>query len=271
LIYFIFLIVVVAVGLYFFAFRESDPRTTAHPDSWNGLLMEHVAFYKSLPSRKKKLFRERMMFFLEETYVESVGFELEELDTVLVAASAVIPVFQFKEWNYENLSGVILYPDNFNEDLGYDKDHPDRLIGGMVGNGQYENQMILSRSSLHHGFENHTDKINTGIHEFVHLIDKVDGQTDGVPERLLEKPYIIPWINLMHQEMEVINNNKSDIRKYGATNQAEFFAVAGEYFFSRPKLLKKKHPELYKMLDQCFNPRRKASWDSKAGHEQRSN
>jgi|TARA_R110000823_G_scaffold196376_1_gene327758 Mlc titration factor MtfA (ptsG expression regulator) len=53
--------------------------------------------------------------------------------------------------------------------------------------------------------------------------------------------------------MEAINDNHSDIRKYGGTNQAEFFAVASEYFFERSDLLKKKHPELYKMLVECFN------------------
>ena len=52
--------------------------------------------------------------------------------------------------------------------------------------------------------------------------------------------------------MENINNDTSDIRKYGGTSQAEFFAVASEYFFERPKLFKQKHPELYKMLSLCF-------------------
>ncbi|KQC33479.1 phenylalanyl-tRNA synthetase [Nonlabens sp. YIK11] len=257
MLYILPLLLLAGAALYFFVFRAPDPRTTTHPESWHKLLLDHVVFYKELSAIAQKRFRNRMMLFLEETYVEAVGFELEELDTVLVAASAVIPVFKFKEWHYENLTGVVLYPDNFNEDMNFDQEHPDRMIGGMVGNGRYENQMILSRSSLHHGFENNSDKHNTGIHEFVHLIDKVDGETDGVPERLLEKSYVLPWINLMHKEMESIDSNKSDIRKYGGTNQAEFFAVAAEYFFSRPKLMKRKHPELYKMLLMCFDPRKK--------------
>ena len=87
----------------------------------------------------------------------------------------------------------------------------------------------------------------------MHLIDKLDDSTDGVPERLLEHQYALPWLNLIHKEMEAINDNHSDIRKYGGTNEAEFFAVASEYFFERPDLLKKKHPELYGMLVKCFN------------------
>ncbi|SCY07325.1 hypothetical protein SAMN05192588_1001 [Nonlabens sp. Hel1_33_55] len=259
MLYILPLLILAAAALYFFVFRSPDARTDTHPDTWHPILIKHVAFYANLNSRAQRRFRSRMLLFLEETYVEAVGFELEELDTVLVAASAVIPVFKFKEWHYENLSGVVLYPDNFNEDMDFDENHPDRMIGGLVGNGRYENQMILSRSSLHLGFDNTSDKNNTGIHEFVHLIDKVDGETDGVPERLMEKSFVLPWINLMHQEMEAIDKNKSDIRKYGGTNQAEFFAVAAEYFFSRPKLMKRKHPELYKMLMMCFDPRQKKS------------
>lgn len=59
--------------------------------------------------------------------------------------------------------------------------------------------------------------------------------------------------------MERINNDASDIRKYGGTSQAEFFAVASEYFFERPKLFKQKHPELFKMLSLCFQQPKQGS------------
>lgn len=62
----------------------------------------------------------------------------------------------------------------------------------------------------------------------------------------------MPWLELMHKEMEAINNDTSDIRKYGGTSEAEFFSVASEYFFERPKLFKQKHLEVYAMLLQCF-------------------
>ena len=44
-----------------------------------------------------------------------------------------------------------------------------------------------------------------------------------------------------------------DIDPYGLTNEAEFFAVATEYFFERPGLMETKHPELYAMLSRVFN------------------
>ena len=112
--------------------------------------------------------------------------------------------------------------------------------------------MILSKPALKHGFKNESDKMNTAIHEFVHLIDTTDGSVDGIPSLLLEKQYTIPWIDLINKKIDEIYNNKSDINPYGGTNNAEFFSVVSEYFFERPKLLAKKHPELYALLEEIF-------------------
>ncbi|RMA57263.1 M90 family metallopeptidase [Ulvibacter antarcticus] len=244
------------IGLVLFAiyaFRLLRKKSVkAFPENWHAILIEKVHFYRDLSKVNQKIFQKRMMLFLSEVHIEGVKLTVEDTDRVLIAASAVIPVFGFKEWHYNNLSGIILYPDNFDGDLEFEVSGESKIIAGLVGSGRFENQMILSRKAVYLGFENDTDKNNTPLHEFVHLIDKMDGETDGVPERLLKRQYITPWLELMHSEMEAINNNESDIRKYGSTNQAEFFAVASEYFFERPDLFRRKHPELYDMLVACF-------------------
>jgi MtfA peptidase len=75
---------------------------------------------------------------------------------------------------------------------------------------------------------------------------------DGIPEFILGKEYILPWLQLMQQEIKQIMESRSDINPYGATNQAEFFAVVSEYFFERPDLLQSNHPELYELLATIF-------------------
>jgi len=40
--------------------------------------------------------------------------------------------------------------------------------------------------------------------------------------------------------------------RYGATNPAEFFAVATETFFEKPKTLARKRPELYDELKSYY-------------------
>ncbi len=243
--------ILVGIAVYAFVSTKKKP-AEPFPKHWNDLLLEHIQFYKELSNSDQKRFQKRMMIFLSEVYLDSVGFKLEDLDKVMIAASAVIPVFNFPEWHYTSLSTVLVYPDDFNEDLSFAESDEKRHISGIVGTGRFEKQMILSRKALHFGFNPSSHKTNTAIHEFVHLIDKMDGITDGVPEQLIAKPYIVPWLKQIHKEMEAINDNKSDIRNYGGTNEAEFLAVASEYFFEQPKLMKKKHPELYKMLKACF-------------------
>ncbi len=246
----LFIGLILIAGFGFSKLRKKP--TLPFPDLWRDPLEKGVLFYRKLSSEKKIHFENRMMAFMSEVTIEGVQLELNDKDKILIAASAVIPVFGFAEWHYNNLSTVLLYPDHFNAELEFHNEIQGRHIAGMVGSGRFEGQMILSRKALYHGFSNATDKGNTAVHEFVHLMDKTDGLIDGIPERLLQQQYVTPWLALMHKEMEAINRDESDIRGYGGTSQTEFFAVASEYFFERPDLLKRKHPELYTMLSQCF-------------------
>ncbi len=247
---FIFIALVGFAGYAFFRTRKR--KAEPFPLHWHNILIKEVAFYRLLSVAEQRRFQKRIMQFLSEIYIDSVSLEITELDTVLIASSAVIPVFAFKDWHYATLSAVILYPDNFNEDFQFSDKSKSKRIAGVVGTGRLEGKMILSRKALHHGFKNDNDGRNTAIHEFVHLIDKMDDRVDGIPQILLQQPNTIPWLKLIHDEMENISKDKSKLRAYGATNQAEFLAVASEYFFESPKRLKKEHPELYKALSRSF-------------------
>ncbi len=223
---------------------------TSFLEKWKLVLTEKVAFYNALNENEKKLFEYKVHEFILNCKIIGVDTSVDITDRLLIGASAVIPIFNFPRWKYPNISEVILYPKMFNKD--FETTGKDRRILGMVGNGYLEGKMILSKPALHLGFVNESDKKNTAIHEFVHLIDKLDGEIDGIPKVLLDKQYIIPWLDLMNKKIEEIYDEKSDINPYGGTNNAEFFSVASEYFFERPKLLAKKHPDLYELLDKIF-------------------
>ncbi len=214
------------------------------------ILQDKVVFYKQLADKDKVIFENRLQQFLSQVKITGVHIIVEPIDRVFVAASAIIPIFAFSNWQYNNLNEVLLYPDSFNEEFKISGQN--RSVLGMVGSGAMQHVMILSQASLREGFNNETNRTNTGIHEFVHLIDKTDGEVDGVPENLLDKKYLLPWINLMHKNIKEILAEESDINPYGATNKAEFFAVVSEYFFQQPHLLQSRHPELYQLLKQIF-------------------
>ncbi len=213
---------------------------------------DKVAFYNQLTEEKKHLFEFKVLEFLENTHITGIKTDITEEDRLLVAASAIIPILAFPKWRYTHLKEVLVYPNSFNHD--FELEGKDRTILGMVGDGHLERKMILSKTSLHQGFANEKDKRNTAIHEFMHIIDKKDGIIDGIPSVLMERQYIIPWLELMEEKISAIEKGKSDISTYAATSRIEFFAVLGEYFFERPELLERKHPELFKILELVFKP-----------------
>ena len=221
------------------------------PSRWRALLRRYVSYYRMLNKEEQRLFEYKVNEFLTNVNILGAKTKVEEIDKVLIASSAVIPIFAFPEWKYKNLNEVILYSGNF--DHAFETEGHNKRIQGMVGTGFMDRKMILSKTALRKGFGNQTDKHNTAIHEFVHLIDKSDGQVDGIPAVLLERPYVIPWMDMIEQKLEEIVANDSDINPYATTGREEFFAVLSEYFFERPLLLKKKHPKLYDMLEEIFD------------------
>lgn len=221
------------------------------PKKWRVILTQKVAFYNALDASEKQRFEQKVLRFLNSHTITGVQVEVDLVDRLLVASSAVIVIFRFDNWHYTTLDEVLIYPNSFNDK--FETAGPERPIMGMVGTGYMNGKMILSKAALHHGFSNTSDKRNTAVHEFVHLLDKEDGAVDGVPSVLLEKELVRPWLELAQRKMEEIREGRSDIDAYGATNDQEFFAVASEYFFERPSLLEKKHPELYALLEEVFD------------------
>ena len=220
------------------------------PKQWKKILSEKVPYYKKLQTPERNLFEYKVHEFLSNVMVKGVECNITEADRLLVASSAIIPIFAFPEWKYKNLDEVLIYPRTFNQH--FDTKGKNRNVLGMVGTGFMNRKMILSQHALRKGFANETDKRNTAIHEFVHLIDKIDGVIDGIPKVLLERQYTIPWIVMIEQKLEEIAKRKSDINPYAGTSRVEFFSVLSEYFFERPLLLKKNHPKLYEMLEEIF-------------------
>ncbi|WP_020534962.1 zinc-dependent peptidase [Lewinella cohaerens] len=244
-------IIIALFGAGWKLFFQSDQLPpTPFPESWRKILNDRVRYYKKLSAEEQPRFEQAVLQFFEDVDITGIETELSDTDRLLVAASATIPLFGFPGWRYHNLNEVLLYENTFNHD--YQTEGDERNILGMVGTGAMQRMMILSKRALHQGFDDQRSKSNVGIHEFVHLLDKADGETDGIPEMLMESPYIIPWLKEMHEEINDIKDRDSDINPYGATNQAEFLSVAAEYFFSQPHLFERKHPDLFALMETIF-------------------
>ncbi|HSU29186.1 MAG TPA: zinc-dependent peptidase [Chitinophagaceae bacterium] len=250
------LLIIAIIVLILFAWlfisgrRRKLPRLKDLPGFYRKILADEVDFYNQLPPPEKTEFETRMLNFLSNVKITGINTPVEDIDRVLVASSAIIPIFGFPKWEYTNLNEVLLYPSHFND--AFQQQGPDRDTLGLVGSGSFHRIMILSKSSLREGFSNKAHTGNVGIHEFVHLIDKTDGAVDGIPEVFLNKQYTLPWVNRIQSEVNKILEGQSEINPYGTKDEGEFLAVVAEYFFKRPDLLQTNHPELYEILTTIF-------------------
>jgi Mlc titration factor MtfA (ptsG expression regulator) len=220
------------------------------PPEWDTILRTRVAFYNTLSETEKERFRHEITIFLAEKRITPIKTRIDETTRVLVAASAIIPIFGFPEWEYDDLGEILIYPSSFDDDYQFSSGR--KILGVVHSRGPLSNVMILSKPDLHDGYTHATDMLNVGIHEFAHVIDKADGAVDGVPATL-DASLVKPWLDLVRTKMKEIASGRSDIRPYALKNEQEFFAVVSEYFFENPVKLKHNHPKLYAMLEKIFN------------------
>ncbi|RYY25933.1 MAG: hypothetical protein EOO04_11320 [Chitinophagaceae bacterium] len=89
----------------YFIFRKKPANGNATAGaatvSYAPLLSQHVDYYQKRDDAGKARFETLVNKFLDDVRIEGVGTEITDLDCVLIASSAVIPVFGFPEWRYQ--------------------------------------------------------------------------------------------------------------------------------------------------------------------------
>lgn len=219
------------------------------PDLWRKILEDKVAFYSRLSSVNRKKFEDKAHVFLLNVEIIGVDTEVTHEDRILVAAGAIIPVFKLKKWHYAGLHRVEIHPDHF-----LIPDH-NKMANGLVGWGEMDGRMMLSRKALYAGFDNQSDHKNVAIHEFVHILDKQDGKIDGILKNVMSEADIKHWKKVINDSIDSIQNGDSNIRKYGKENPSEFLAVVSEYYFENPSAMRSEHPMIFNALESFYNPK----------------
>ena len=263
--YIVFIAIVAGVVLLFYRWatrkgrRRREVLKEEFPAEWRKILTDRVGFYHTLKTEEEKQRFEKMLqLFLSEKRITGIDVEIDDLTKVLVASSAIIPIFGFRDWEYPNLGEVLVFPGSIKKYKDKDSEAVSEILG-RVNPFQNDHYVTLSKPALERGFNDMADRKNVGIHEFAHMLDQADGEIDGTPAAYLPEELVQPWQELMYRKIQKIRKGQSDINSYGATSEAEFFAVVTEYFFERPGQLSEKHPELYKLLTKVFeqNPKRR--------------
>jgi len=233
--------------------RRRNIWLTPFSSEWEETL-SRIPYAKHLDPERANTLRQRMKLFIAETSVYGAGtYKPSPADTARLAAAAVIPTMGFPEWEWYGLREVILRPGGYDKGEYVDDDGvvSEYEESGMVGEfGVLNGVMMIAPDDLEYEFRHPEDGFNVGFHEFAHLFDAGYGGVAGkVPPRGVAKE---EWGELVKSEWERISRGESLLDEYALTNEAEFFAVVSEFFFSAPARLRDGHPELYRALSLWY-------------------
>lgn len=236
------------------------------PQGWEEIIEKNVKLYNHLPDElKKQLHGLVNVFAVEKDFEGCAGLEITEQIKVTIAAQACILLLNRKAGCFDKLDTILVYPHTYVAKKF--------SSGGMIeiqgrsvrlGESWRNGPVVLAWDSVVGGALNITDGKNVVLHEFSHQLDQADGVADGAPILASRSSYAT-WARVLGAEYENLQKKakrfrKSVIHRYGATNPPEFFAVATETFFEKPRQMKKKHSELYDALSDYYkmDP---AAWD----------
>ena len=256
-------VVVIVVG-YFVAkrLRRGANRkrllAAAFPDEYREIIEKNVPLYRQLPdSLKEELGGHVNVILAEKRFEGCGGLEITDEIKVTIAAQASMLLLNRKARYFPKLRTILVYPHTYVAKM-VSSDGRVTIDGHSVrlGESWQNGPVVLSWDSVTGGTRNIADARNVVIHEFAHQLDQEDGVADGAP--ILERrSRYAAWASVLSEEYEALQNRKkkhrrSVMNKYGATNPAEFFAVATETFFEKPRQMKKRHPDLYDELKEYY-------------------
>lgn len=209
-----------------------------------GWLDANAPFVARLPPPERdRLLRDVAVFVAEKHFIGAGGLEITEEMQVTIAAAAARLTLRLGLEAYADLTEIVVYPEAYR--------HPGVDGVAVLGEAHGWGTVVLSWRAVLDGLRNPGDGHDTAVHEFAHVLDRVDGAFDGAPALQASEHYR-PWAAAMTRHYARLRARDRRLRKvlrdYGATNEAEFFAVATEAFFERPARLRESAPELYEQL-----------------------
>lgn len=239
------------------------PAAGIFEEEWVAVLEKNVPLYSRLPENLRERLHGRIAAFVASVRFEGCGgLDLTEEMILTVAAQACLLVVNREGRPYPDLRAVYMYPSTFSS-VQKQRDASGVITEGEVhrlGESWSSGTIVLAWDSVEQGARNVFDAANVTFHEFAHQLDHengdTDGDTDGAPALPSREAYR-SWARVFRENyadflQRVESGKPTLIDSYGATNPAEFFAVATETFFEKPEQLFKRRPELYQEMSAFY-------------------
>jgi Mlc titration factor MtfA (ptsG expression regulator) len=229
------------------------------PPEWTEILERNVVAYALLDPEQQQHLRDLVHVFIAEKNWEGCGgLELTDEMRVTIAGSACLLILGRDHDLLREVESILVYPSSvmlpgqpqgFFDGRPVVQDGPTPVLGVAHGGGP----VVLAWDSVRVGAHNAKDGRNLVIHEVAHKIDFLDGEADGTPP-LDSSAARREWARVCSEAyLAHVKGDEHVLRDYATTNEAEFFAVASEVFFERPKQLARELPELYAVLRGFYN------------------
>ena len=239
--------------------RREKLRNQPFPPAWLEIIEKNVPIYHRLSGADKKEIQGHILVFLAEKNFEGCGgLEVTDEIKVTIAAQACILLLHRETDYYPGLYSILVYPSAF-----IAKGHVEFAPGYYaeteqvhLGESWKHGALILSWDHVLANAGDVHDGHNVVLHEFAHQLDIEDGFANGAPP-LPHRSRYVAWARILEKDYSKLQKDAEEGRstvldEYGATDPAEFFAVATECFFEKPVQLQRKHPELYEELKLYF-------------------
>lgn len=235
------------------------------------MLMESFPLFARLSAADQRELEGHIQVFLAEKAFEGCGgLVLTDEMKVMIAAQACLLLLHRRTDYYPGLQSILVYPCSYSVETKHYSDHGVVTEGraSRLGESWQQGAVVLAWDATLHGARS-ADGQNVVLHEFAHQLDQEDGRADGAPiltNSLLRgrADRYRAWTRVFRCEFErlrreVSANIRTVMDAYGATDPAEFFAVATECFFEKPDEMLKQHPNLYAEL-RSFYQQDPAQW-----------
>lgn len=239
--------------------RRNRLKNRPFPPMWNAVIANHLPIYPCLsPTERKRLQGHVQVFLAEKQFIGCQGLQVTEEMKVTIAAVACLLLLNGRENYFPKLRSILVYPRAYlvNETTAISNYVVEERRIARLGESWTTDQLVLSWEQVKQDTRNWRDGHNVVLHEFAHQLDQEDGKAEGVPILPRKSDYHL-WAQVMtetYQQLcyDVERGTKTVLDSYGATNPAEFFAVATETFFEKPQQLLQKHPALYEQLQRYY-------------------
>ncbi len=238
--------------------RRAKILATPFPREWLLHLERNVRHYAYLAhDRQEKLRDDLRIFVVEKNWEGCAGLEVTDEMKVTIAAHACLMALAIDGDPFRGLLSVLIYPASYlvPEERWYEGWSISKETA-HEGEAWYRGPVILSWADVRRDSRHPGEGRNLVWHEFAHQLDMLDRSTNGTPP-LADPAQRRRWHDVMTAEYEQLVADAEQRRAtlldtYGASSEAEFFAVATECFFDRPVDLRREHPRLYELLAEYY-------------------